>query len=448
MAVKLVAIKQRAIGYIRQARRLLETSDSAVLLPEVLTSLKHADETLGKGLTPCYYAEYREVMAGVSLALERLASGIDVGEGREILSMSLELLTFVEKRTAEETHFKKEIVFLPYKAAMWDSLESVWQAAANDQDRAIAYVVPIPYFDRAPDGTVQEWHCETGQFPRYVPVVDYRRINLEDMHPDVIVIHTPYDDYNNVTSVDANYYSRNLKQWTDKLVYIPYFVLDEVDLDNEKAMENVANFIFHGRGVINADLTIVQSENMREAYIRLLVKHTDKDRAYWEKRILGLGSPKFDKLLSTKREDIRLPAEWRRVIEKPDGTSKKVILYNASLNNLGEYREKLLDKMEWVFKTFRERHDEVALLWRPHPLFEATIKAHMPELWERYSSMVERYKEEGWGIFDESPDVDRAVVVSDGYYGDASSLVEMFRAAGKPVMLQNVHVHTALFATD
>ena len=439
-----MAIKQRALRYIRQTKKLLTASDSAVLLPEALTSLKQAAETLSKGLAPCYYAEYQEVMAGVSLALERLASGIDVGEGREILSMSLELLTFVEKRTAEETHFKKEIVFLPYKAAMWDSLESVWQAVTNDEERAIAYVVPIPYFDRAADGTVQEWHCETGKFPRYVPVVDYRKIDLANMHPDVIVIHNPYDDYNNVTSVDSKYYSRNLKQWTDKLVYIPYFVLEEVDLDNEKAMENVANFIFHGRGVINADLTIVQSENMREAYIRLLTKHTDKDRAYWEKRILGLGSPKFDKLLSTKREDIRLPAEWRRVIEKPDGTRKKVILYNASLNNLGEYREKLLDKMEWVFKTFRERQDEVALLWRPHPLFAATIKAHMPELWKRYSSMVERYKSEGWGIYDDSADVDRAVVVSDGYYGDASSLVEMFRVARKPQLMQDINYTLSL----
>ena len=34
---------------------------------------------------------------------------------------------------------RKEVVFLPYKASMWDSLESVWKAAEEDPD-CVAYV--------------------------------------------------------------------------------------------------------------------------------------------------------------------------------------------------------------------------------------------------------------------------------------------------------------------
>ncbi|MBR3457271.1 MAG: hypothetical protein IKH16_03855, partial [Selenomonadaceae bacterium] len=317
-------------------------------------------------------------------------------------------------------------------------MESVWQAAINDSEHAIAYVVPIPYCDRAPDGGASEWHCEIAKFPLYVPTIDYRYIDLEDMHPDVIIIQNPYDNYNIVTSVDETYYSWNLKKWTNKLVYIPYFMIEEFDPDDEEALEDFSCFVFPGRGVMNADLTIVQSENIREAYIRLLLKRTDKDRAYWEKRILGLGSPKIDKVLATKREDILLPEDWRRVIEKPDGTWKTVVLYNARLGNLLKYKDKLLDKMEWVFQTFQERRDEVALLWRPHPLFEATVKARAPELWARYRWMVERYRREGWGIYDDSTDLHRAIAVSDGYYGDGSSIVCLYKATGKPVLLQDV----------
>lgn len=29
---------------------------------------------------------------------------------------------------------RREVVFLPYKASMWDSLESVWKAADEDSD--------------------------------------------------------------------------------------------------------------------------------------------------------------------------------------------------------------------------------------------------------------------------------------------------------------------------
>ena len=219
-----MAIKARVLEYMQQAKKILATDDGNIMLPDALTSLKNADETLKKGLLPIYYAEYREVVDGIISALEGLASGTDVGEGQEILSMSLELLTFVETRVAKETRFKKEIVFLPYKADMWDSMESVWQAAVEDSEHAIAYVMPIPYYDRTPDAKVREWHCDIDKFPENVPVIAYRSVDLAAMHPDVIVIHNPYDEYNTVTSVDAKYFSRYLKNYTDKLVYIPYFV--------------------------------------------------------------------------------------------------------------------------------------------------------------------------------------------------------------------------------
>ena len=47
---------------------------------------------------------------------------------------------------------KWEIVFLPYKASMWDSLESVWRAASRDEQCDV-YVVPIPYFEKYSNGT-------------------------------------------------------------------------------------------------------------------------------------------------------------------------------------------------------------------------------------------------------------------------------------------------------
>ncbi|MCD8038169.1 MAG: hypothetical protein LUE96_03660 [Lachnospiraceae bacterium] len=52
---------------------------------------------------------------------------------------------------------KKEIVFLPYKASMWDSLESIWLAAKED-DTCETFVIPIPYCDKNPDGSIKQWH--------------------------------------------------------------------------------------------------------------------------------------------------------------------------------------------------------------------------------------------------------------------------------------------------
>ncbi len=339
---------------------------------------------------------------------------------------------------------KKEVVFLPYKASMWDSLESVWKAADADPE-CDAYVIPIPYFDKNPDGSFREEHYEGGQYPKYVPVTQYDEYDLEARRPDVIYIHNPYDECNHVTSVHPYFYSKNLRNFTDKLVYIPYFVLGEIEPDDQAAIDAMKHFCFMP-GTIYANRVIVQSENMRQIYINEYIKAAKEmglsgehvDRKFLEKKFLGTGSPKIDKVLNTKKEDLEIPAEWLRVIEKPDGSWKKIVFYNTSVSALLQHSEKMLRKMESVFEVFKENRDEVALLWRPHPLIQATIESMRPELWEGYKEVRGKYIAEGWGIYDDTADMDRAVALSDAYYGDGSSVVQLYRKIRKPIMLQDV----------
>lgn len=339
---------------------------------------------------------------------------------------------------AHDVKVRREVVFLPYKASMWDSLESVWKAADEDPD-CDAYVVPIPYYDKNPDGSFRELHYEGGEYPEYVPVVWYEDYDFEKRRPDSIFIHNPYDDRNIVTSVHPFFYSENLKKFTDKLVYIPYFILGEIDPENRQELESIQKFCLVP-GVLHADQVIVQSEDMRRAYVNVLTEFMSgqgRDRVYWEKKILGLGSPKVDKVLSTRREDLEIPEEWMRVIRKPDGSWKKIIFYNTTVTALLQYNEQYLAKMRDVFRVFYEMRDEVALLWRPHPLFGATIESMRPELGEEYREIVKGYRRDGWGIYDDSSDMDRAVVLSDGYYGDWSSVLWLYQKIGKSLMVQN-----------
>lgn len=339
---------------------------------------------------------------------------------------------------------KKEVVFLPYKASMWDSLESVWKAADADPD-CDAYVISIPYFDKNPDGSFREEHYEGNLYPKNVPVTRYDEYDLEARHPDVIYIHNPYDECNHVTSVHPYFYSKNLKNFTDKLVYIPYFILGEIEPDKQEAIDGMKHFCFMP-GTVYADRVVVQSENMRQIYINEYIKAAKEmglsgehvDRRFLEKKFLGLGSPKFDKVLNTNKEDLEIPAEWLKVIEKSDGSFKKIIFYNTSVSALLHHDEKMLRKMESVFEVFKENRDEVALLWRPHPLIQATIGSMRPQLWEGYKKIRKKYLEESWGIYDDSADLDRAIAISDAYYGDPSSVVQLCREIGKPVMIQEI----------
>lgn len=380
------------------------------------------------------YQIYEEVRQGQGASADRISEDLQ------------QSLIKIEKYLRDNIKTRTEIVFLPYKASMWDSLESVWKAAEEDPD-CDAHVIPIPYFDKNPDGSLREAHYEGDLYPEYVPVTDYNDYNFDARRPDMIYIHNPYDECNHVTSVHPFFYSKNLRNYTDKLIYIPYFVLGEIEPDNQAAIEGMKHFCFTP-GTIYANQVVVQSENMRQIYINEYIKaakevglsgeHTD--RKFLEKKFLGTGSPKIDKILNTKKEDMEIPAEWLKIIKKPDGTWKKIVFYNTSVGALLQHSEKMIKKMESVFGIFKENKDKVALLWRPHPLIQATIESMRPQLWVEYRELKDRYIEEGWGIYDDTSDVDRAVVLSDAYYGDGSSVIQLCQKAGMPVMVQNVNV--------
>lgn len=408
---------------------LADCQDGAISLGNLI------EATEGEGfVTVPLLEEYCELAYRLheSLAGEE---GIEAGKAYKLLRNQV---IKIRNSVRNDIKVRKEVVFLPYKASMWDSLESVWKAADEDPD-CDAYVIPIPYYDKNPDGSFREMHYEGNLYPKDVPVTWYKDYDFAENRPDVIFIHNPYDECNYVTSVHPDFYSGKLKEYTDKLVYIPYFILAEPDLEND-TLEGMAHFCTVP-GVINADQIIVQSENMRKAYIHILTKaYGENTRSIWAKKILGIGSPKVDKVLNTKKEDLEVPAEWLKIIQKPDGSWKKIILYNTSVNALLKYGEKMLVKIQDVFRVFKENQDEVALLWRPHPLIQATIESMRPQLWAAYRKLREQYRAEGWGIYDDSSDMDRAVVVSDGYYGDPSSVVQLCQKVGKPVMMQDVDI--------
>ena len=425
-----------ASGKISGARDILSECQQAAVA--VGTCIEQS-EGEGHAAVVCL-EEYCEALF---IAYEKLGTDKGADEIYEILSKQLEKAETIIKK---DIYAKKEVVIFPYKASMWDSLESIYLTLKTNPEYDV-YCVPIPYFELNPDRSLGAMHYEGGEYPENIEITDWRAYDLEERRPDEIYIHNGYDDCNLVTSVHPRFYSRNLKQYTDLLVYIPYFVLRETDPEDQVAVDSIKHFVWLP-GVIYADKVIVQSEAMKQIYISEYLKAAEKsglggrhlDRNYLEQKIDGTGSPKLDRVLRLQREDIEIPEDWKDIIHKADGIDKKIIFYNTSINALLSQDKKMLDKISRVFDIFREYRDEVALLWRPHPLLPSTIRAMRPELWEQYRQIVEQYRREGWGIYDDSVDIDRAVVISDAYYGDESSVVELCKTRRIPVMIQNVNV--------
>ncbi len=352
----------------------------------------------------------------------------------------------IENSAKNDIHVRKEVAFFPYKASMWDSLESVYFAAKEDSE-CDAYCVPIPYYELNVDHSFGKVHYEGREYPKNIEIVDWESYRFEERKPDEIYIHNPYDSWNLLTSVHPRFYANNLKKYTDKLIYIPYFILGETEPDDQDAVAGMRHFV-QTPGVIYADKVIVQSEKMKQIYVSEYLKFAMEnglegkhlDREYQEKRILGLGSPKVDKVQNTKKKDIEIPAKWLKVIQKSDGSWKKIVFYNTGITALLGDNENWVEKIEDTLSIFKENQSEIALLWRPHPLIENTMKSMRPWILQRYLESKSQYLHEGWGIFDNTSDVERAVILSDVYYGDGSSVVQLFQQIGKPVLLQNARM--------
>lgn len=386
---------------------LVQCQECAITMGNTIESVE------GEGFVTVSYLE--AYCDAVYASHEELSHNPQNANGSKIYKNLRKQLLWIENSVKSDIRVRREAVFLPYKASMWDSLESVWKAAEADPD-CDAYVIPIPYYDKTPDGSLKQMHYEGDRYPDYVPITKYTEFDFGKHHPEVIFIHNPYDDCNFVTTVHPFFYSDKLKKCTDCLVYIPYFATSG-GMSEAQAL---------CPAYFNADYIVIQSEKYRKYY----------DSRIPDSKFLALGSPKFDSVIHKCQNPPEPPAGWK---DKMQG--RKVYFYNTSLNGMLDNTENFLKKMEYVFRTFKGRED-VCLLWRPHPLMEATFDSMREQYKPLYDALKEQFIHEKIGIYDTTPDIENTIALSDVYIGDsASSVVSLFGVVGKPIFILNNSIH-------
>lgn len=305
------------------------------------------------------------------------------------------------------------VVFMPYNAAMWDCLHTIWQAADADP-LCEAIVVPVPYLDRKPDGSFAAIHDHTALFPPEVRITPLSEFDLAAAHPDVTYLHNPYDAHNFVTSVHPDFYAEKLRPHTEMLVYVPYYVTYQQMPD---LFDKLPPYRFFDR-------VIAQSERFGHQMIEL----------WSSSKVVPLGSPKFDYVRTASGG--ALPPEWsERVAEK------KVLLQVTSVDTFLKGEAAVVRKLDDVLDVV-ERHKDLVLWWRPHPLERATIASKMPELADEYAAYAARAAASGQVIVDDSMDLQRAILAADAYYGHESSIVALFGLTGKPMVIQGAEIAT------
>lgn len=306
------------------------------------------------------------------------------------------------------------VVFMPYKASMWDSLESIWRVCMEDK-HCESFVIPIPYYEY--DSNSNSWkYCYDGNlFPKEISIVSYQSYLLEQNYPDIIYIHNPYDDCNMVTRLDPRFYSRELKRYTSKLVYVPYYVTTGFI-----SPEHLELPVYK-----NMDYMVVQSNYAKSFFEGL---------NYYNK-ILPFGSPKLDKVVRLSQNENN-----RDALSNQRGKKTKKVMLNTSIGCFLQDGSLYLEKIRNLCKTIKN-YNQVEILWRPHPLLEATIKSMRPHLLSEYKELKAYFLENKIGELDESPDISNTVAISNGYIGEeGSSVINLFGAAGKPIFILNNNI--------
>ena len=401
-------------NYAFAQNMLTESQTTAVSLGEIIEKI----EGEGHSCVLCL-EEYCELLFQI---YEDINSGnINGNKAYKILRKQL---IKIENSVKNNIIVKKEIVFFPYKASMWDSLESIYLAAKADPD-CDAYCVPIPYYDLHTDHSFGQMHYEGQDYPKDIEITDWQKYDFEKIRPDVIYTHNPYDDCNFVTSIHPRFYSSNLKKYTDCLVYVPYYSTTGGMSEAQRTLPVY----------FNADYIVTQSPMFRDYF----------DERIPDKKFLPFGSPKFDRIINKCKNPPEPPVEWKKKMEKQDGdclVRKKVYFYNTSIGGMLGDTEAFLKKLRYVFDTFKGR-DDVCILWRPHPLLESTFDSMRPAYKAEYEQIKRYYIENDIGIFDDTPDMTDAIAWSDAYIGDAgTSVTSVFGVVGKPMFILSNQIHS------
>ena len=311
----------------------------------------------------------------------------------------------------DESAKKIKVAFFPYKISMWDSLESIWEAADRDES-CECQVIPIPYYSKNTDGEIEKEHYEGAAFAKKVPIIDYQTYFLEQEMPDVMYVHNPYDQYNKVTMVHPRFFSTELKKGGGILVYVPYYISGFCE-KYENMLPVCANM-----GAVYSDYLILQSENLKNAYAFC---------GYPERRLLVLGSPKVDAVYKIGEKQFSKIDEWKLVTE-----NRKVILLNTSITTCltnASWLEQIQKLIEPILQDNR-----LALIWRPHPLLLDTMRSMLQKQAE-YDTLLERIRKAPNAIIDGSDTAEAAMKASDAMISDYSSLVMQYNFTGKPSYL-------------
>lgn len=353
---------------------------------------------------------------------------------------------------------RKDVVFLPSCADNFAYMKAMYDRAVSEENTDV-YVVSVPFYYKNYDGSLRDIQYDLSEYekmfetieridqsPDFKPdMYDYREINLQLMHPDMIVIATPFDEWDTIVSVDPMFYSSRLKNYTSDLVLVQHFKVTEFKAENWPEYHNMKYYV-NMPGVINANRVLVQDEWMKNLYVSKLMEFiSDADDALRHSLEVKItpDSVIFDEADALLSEEIAgdYPKEWSAILDNKG--KKKIVCYVTGLSEIDERGEEAIEKIKRNLQTFCEAKDSIILLWQlQNPIEEFKTKLDK-NIADELMDIIDNSRKADYILIDDCCDAKskrRNEIICDAYYGDPSDVARMFVVMGKPVLIQNIDI--------
>ncbi len=338
----------------------------------------------------------------------------------------------------EKNH--KKVVFLACKAKWWKAMEGLWRKETAEPGNEV-HVVVVPYYYRNYDASLGEEHCDLELFPDYVNAESVDGFDIAEHRPDTIVIQVPFDGWSNVMTVHELFYSENLLNYTDELVYVPCFEPDDPENGEDKASIAIAELV-EQPAVVNADRVILSSTKMRELYLKKLVELAgEPTRDYWSQKLVTEEKLGVAVAVIGQQEPETADAddEWQQLVGEYQ--SMKIIIYYVTISFMLKGGPKAIDKIKRSMDIFAENSDKIKTVVVLQGAVSSELKRIDPSLANELKGVVDQIGSK-WDncVYDKNGVSLNYMDRWDGFYGDGGVVSLKCIEYKIPVMIQNMDV--------
>lgn len=326
----------------------------------------------------------------------------------------------VETYVTDRPH-KEKVLILPVKAGDWNWLKPIYDSYMVKDSSPVSsetevYVMPVPYASRGDDGNIKDSLWDYEKFGEDIKLIDYHNFDFGHNHFDKIYIQNPYDEYESGKIVHPFFYTSNIRDYCDKLIYVPPFELGEIEKDDLKSRAN-ARYYLSVPGIIYSDEIRLWSQYSVDFYFEYLT-----EKAPWTK-----WEEKIKLLFSEDKKEGQPNSSCNK------NTDKTIMLY-ISISDFFTDSEGALRKLKEVASY------PVKILWAQEDNYEENLTMFNFQGYEEYKKVKDELISQGKATIISPKEVEARLDDIAGFYGSGGYVANICILHHKPVMLRNLRV--------